>query len=205
MSKPEWDCLFSRCGNADIAKELIKSGCDINERDVSGRTALQIATTRGQTESVQVLLENGADVNASDRAGNTPLHHCGHAETLKLLVRYGGDLKKGNHNGLSPLEMAKRRGVSTDVLQLFIELQNDTKPTKRTLSKTDLKQKFSTTNKGSIFSEFFIDVNFGAILCIVIIVVVLSLGVSWVLTGMSLESKMKIPIDSYEQVQHIEL
>jgi hypothetical protein len=45
----------------------------IDAADARGRTALMLATLRGQAESVDVLLAHGADPNAADATGTTPL------------------------------------------------------------------------------------------------------------------------------------
>ena len=45
----------AREGHIEIAKHLIENGADINAVDVLGRTALELATKRGHTETVKLL------------------------------------------------------------------------------------------------------------------------------------------------------
>jgi ankyrin repeat protein len=45
----------------------------VDAPDSRGRTALMLAASRGQAESVDVLLAHGADPNAADANGTTPL------------------------------------------------------------------------------------------------------------------------------------
>jgi uncharacterized protein len=46
---------------------------DVDSRDSLGRTALMLATLRGQAEAVDLLLDNGADPNVADNRGTTPV------------------------------------------------------------------------------------------------------------------------------------
>ena len=65
---------------------------DITARDCRGKTLLHIAAGRGREDITGVLLADGADVSALDHAGNTPLHCCGHIETIESIVSYSGDI-----------------------------------------------------------------------------------------------------------------
>lgn len=52
---------------------LLEARIDIDARDSAGRTALMLATLRGQTRAVDALLASGADPNSADAHGTTPL------------------------------------------------------------------------------------------------------------------------------------
>ena len=65
---------------------------NIDERDSRGRTALHLSSIRGTEEIMRLLLEHGADVSAVDLHGNTPLHYCGHIETIQCLLDYGAEI-----------------------------------------------------------------------------------------------------------------
>ena len=45
-----------------------------------------MSAERGKHETMQLLIERGADVMAKDNMGNTPLHYCGHVETISCLL-----------------------------------------------------------------------------------------------------------------------
>ena len=64
----------------------------MEERDSRGRTALHLSSIRGTDDMMRLLLENGADVSAIDFHGNTPLHYCGHIETIQCLLEFGSDI-----------------------------------------------------------------------------------------------------------------
>ena len=84
-------------GDLETTKNLLQSKfCNVNETDERhGRTALHLAAMRGRADLVNVLLEGGADVSATDKLGNTPLHWCGHPETVELLVEHGASVLQG--------------------------------------------------------------------------------------------------------------
>ena len=50
---------------------FLHSGCDINERDASGRSALMIAASLNSSSAIHLLLENGADPSLRDFNGMT--------------------------------------------------------------------------------------------------------------------------------------
>ena len=52
---------------------LLDAPVSVDAPDSRGRTALLLAASRGQAESVDVLLAHGADPNAVDASGMTPL------------------------------------------------------------------------------------------------------------------------------------
>ena len=58
-------------GRVEHVKLLLRSGADINRRDVYGRTALHGASWSGKKDVVEVLLEYGADVSIKNNNGET--------------------------------------------------------------------------------------------------------------------------------------
>jgi ankyrin repeat protein len=60
-------------GDVPGLQTLLDGQVDIEARDSSGRTALMLATLRGQIKAVDALLAHGADPNTADAQGNTPL------------------------------------------------------------------------------------------------------------------------------------
>ena len=88
-------------GQADVVKNLLDKGADVNERSGCGWgwdpnvTALSCAAYGGHIETVKVLVERGADVNARSSDGWTPLMsaaYVGHAGIAKLLIERGADV-----------------------------------------------------------------------------------------------------------------
>lgn len=53
---------------------LIAAGASINDKNLTGETALYYATQRTDVDAVRALLEAGANVNAKNNKGMSPLH-----------------------------------------------------------------------------------------------------------------------------------
>ena len=70
---------------------LLRSGADVNAKNVSGETPLHWAADKGVYEMVTVLLENGADFNAKGNFGKIPLYQAASANAN--LTRYSSDYK----------------------------------------------------------------------------------------------------------------
>ena len=110
--------LAARLGHVEITKEILKTGIDINKKQmegliVSGKTALHEAVRGGHFGQVEFLLSRGADVNIQESDGFGPLHiSCQHDNTdiVKCLVRNGGNLDLLDNKGISPLQMSILRG-----------------------------------------------------------------------------------------------
>lgn len=57
-----------------MARMLLKRGCDVNSTSSAGNTALHVAVMRSRLECIMVLLTHGASADARGEHGNTPLH-----------------------------------------------------------------------------------------------------------------------------------
>jgi uncharacterized protein len=101
-------------GDAKIVKEILQTSPDVDARDSYGGTALHAAMFQDDIEIVRLLIEHGYDVNAvGPTNGYTPLHDAVWANNLaavKLLVENGANLKTKGHDGLTPVEKAKKEG-----------------------------------------------------------------------------------------------
>ena len=79
-------------GDLEGLKAQLEKQADVDSRDAVGRTALMLATLRGQASAVAVLLAYGADPNAADADGTTPLQAAkagDHPAIVAALQRYG--------------------------------------------------------------------------------------------------------------------
>ena len=54
----------------------------MDQADYDGRTALHLACSKGQLDTVRLLVDRGASVNAPDRFHNTPLHNAIHFKSV---------------------------------------------------------------------------------------------------------------------------
>jgi hypothetical protein len=80
-------------GDIAALQLLLYQHVDLEGRDALGRTALMLATLKGQFDSVQALLAHGADPSAADAKGVTPLHAAlagNHPAIVAALERAGG-------------------------------------------------------------------------------------------------------------------
>ena len=75
---------------ADVVKELIKAGADVNvENKNDGWTTLIYAAYCGDTEMVKTLIEAKADVNKKNKDGKTALLLTDDPDIIKLLKQAG--------------------------------------------------------------------------------------------------------------------
>lgn len=81
--------FFKKLSDDDlkVAQFLIDSGCDVNQKDINGCTALLIGVNN--IPFATMLIKAGADPNIADNEGNTPLSKCKKAGIKKLLIAAG--------------------------------------------------------------------------------------------------------------------
>jgi ankyrin repeat protein len=94
--------------DANLVKALLQKGCDVNERDNDGRTALHYA--RG-ADVLRVLLECvDIDINVTDDEGRTALHYAameGERVPLRLLLENGIDPNVCDKYGKTPYDYSE--------------------------------------------------------------------------------------------------
>ncbi len=98
-----------------------------NSRNSAGQTALIVAASKGEFESVKKLLRLGADVNAKDFKGFTPLMMAaanGHTETVEHLLLSRIDVNLKSVEGWTALAFAAIQGHSGAVELLIAQGAN---------------------------------------------------------------------------------
>ena len=109
-------------GYADIARELVDKGADVNK---PGWTPLHYAATAGHLEIISLLLENHAYIDAESPNGSTPLMMAaayGTASAVKLLLEEGADPLLKNQLGLTAIDFAQgaRHAEFADIIAAFV-------------------------------------------------------------------------------------
>ncbi|KAM5250798.1 85/88 kDa calcium-independent phospholipase A2 isoform 1-T3 [Hipposideros larvatus] len=99
--------------NAEMARILLKRGCDVNSTSSVGNTALHVAVMRSRLDCVIVLLTHGANADARGEHGNTPLHLAmskDNVEMIKALIVFGAEVDTPNNFGETPAFIASKIG-----------------------------------------------------------------------------------------------
>ncbi|KAI9066741.1 ankyrin [Trametes sanguinea] len=81
----------------------------IDWANAEGKTALHVASLKGNEELVRMLCDLGADFDLADNEGNTPLHYAsawGHITVVQLLIERGCQYSARNNQGFTPSDYA---------------------------------------------------------------------------------------------------
>ncbi|XP_076835602.1 ankyrin repeat domain-containing protein 46 [Brachyhypopomus gauderio] len=200
--------LLQACTDGDVGytKHLLESGSDPNARDCRGRTGQHLAAARGNVQICRLLHKFGADLLATDAQGNTALHMCGHVDTIQFLVSNGLKIDICNHNGATPLVLAKRRGVNKEALRLLEGLEEQevkgfNHSFQPSLEKMHMAENESTIENHSLlhphaqhsdgvlsgfrttWEEFVEDLGFWRVLLLLLVIALLSLGIAYYVSG----------------------
>ncbi|CAH1798513.1 unnamed protein product [Owenia fusiformis] len=85
---------FDKESSMKIADEIIKRGCDVNQKSKSEKTALHFAASMGFIDCVKFLLKHDALIDLQDSSGNTALINATlecHMDIVKLLLQHGAN------------------------------------------------------------------------------------------------------------------
>lgn len=80
-------------GDKEVIEARIKEGCNVNQIDESGNTALHLASKNGAASCVSLLLQAGADAMIPDAKGKTAAQLTKSKKVLKLLKKFMGSRK----------------------------------------------------------------------------------------------------------------
>ena len=137
--------LAAQHNNSETAKILLENGAEINAKNDNEETPLHLAIqpNRDNLEIIKTLLAYQPDVNVKSRPlGNTALHFAAglrnenNSEVCIELIKSGA-LNIKNNRGVTPLEIANRRGLTTVVNNL---LQKNFLRTCRSGSSTEIAE-----------------------------------------------------------------
>jgi ankyrin repeat protein len=94
--------------NNEVAKLLIETGCDINQKSSMG-TPLMASVVKGNNEMIQFLALKNANVNLTDDNGTTALMYAvmfKNKEAVMLLLQKKADKKLKDNKGKTAFEYA---------------------------------------------------------------------------------------------------
>ena len=115
------DAAFN--GDVSEVKEMLDVGVPVDSEDEFGRTALQYAAYRNETDVTELLLSRGADVNKrSDRYHSTALHHAVfsiNTDVIKVLLKHGASTNIKDGRGRTPIDYA--RGQNNEAAVRLLE------------------------------------------------------------------------------------
>jgi ankyrin repeat protein len=103
--------LIEASGDNNVleARQLLRSGADVEAKDNDGFTPLHRATRNGHVQVSKELVEHGADIEAKDKNSYTPLQWACIRRYLTLvneLRDHGADIETKDKNGFTPLHWA---------------------------------------------------------------------------------------------------
>ena len=121
-------------GNKELVKILLdRKDIDVNAITSRGRTALTGASSRGQSEIVEILIKAGADVNIKNAQnqnalnmamGNSSINEKKYRDTVQLLLQSKIDMNNKNDDGQTALMEASERGKK-DLVEMLINAGAD--------------------------------------------------------------------------------
>ncbi|KAH3759948.1 26S proteasome non-ATPase regulatory subunit 10 [Pelomyxa schiedti] len=101
---------------ADIIKELLLAGADVNAPNQWGKRPLHKAAEEGNLQCAKILLESGALSHRTDSFGRIPLHYAcikGDPSIVELLLAHGSDPNCCDSRGKKPVELTSSVPVCT--------------------------------------------------------------------------------------------
>ena len=112
-------------GDIAVVRAALVEGCDLNARNVIGKTLLMSAAASGHTEIVRLLLDSGADPNIPDDIGMTPLLMATQRQShdaVTMLLQHGARVDACDPAGNTPLHKAVLHCVAPEDEAMVWEL-----------------------------------------------------------------------------------
>jgi ankyrin repeat protein len=113
-------------GEVKLVQDLANAGVNVNAPDNRGRTALHLASMKGEAAVIAALLGT-ANIDATDSDGRTPLMLAAdgaHLAVVRLLVARGAQLETKDRRGVTALGLARSRSADVSAeIQSAIEKQ----------------------------------------------------------------------------------
>ena len=114
--------LAAYFGETETVRYLVSlPEVDMNQRGLSGRTALHNAVLKVHAAMVELLIDAGADIETKDEMGRSPLHvacRSGELAVVKMLVEAGAGVCVTDNGGETCLTLAAFRGQNKVVRYL---------------------------------------------------------------------------------------
>ena len=77
---------WASLGNVGRVKNALATGCDVNDTDEIGYTALHAAALNGHFDIVKLLVEHGAQPTAKIDSGETPLDLARQVDQIEIVA-----------------------------------------------------------------------------------------------------------------------
>ena len=87
--------LAANNGRTDVIQHMLQEGCNIDQQDEEGYTAICEAAYRGQIKTIEFLIKHCANLNIASTSGMTPLLSSlqnGHFDAAELLIQNKADV-----------------------------------------------------------------------------------------------------------------
>lgn len=117
----------SMMGHADIVKELLNSGANIDTVDQWGYNSLLVAVQNKCCFVAELLIASGANVNHTNKQGETALMKCcctDKIKTVESLIKAGADINAVNKSGQTAFDYAMQT-FNTGAMKLLVEAGMD--------------------------------------------------------------------------------
>lgn len=115
-------CLL-QLDNFEIAADILQRSPElIKQRDSRGNTPLHYAAKHGRTDLISLYLRYTSNVDVLNWMHWTPLHESAigpHRATVQYLINCGADCSIKNIEGMTALQVARAKGISSEELYEF--------------------------------------------------------------------------------------